>query len=473
MWCLWNGEYGEHDIASLYANGIGFEKNIARMEFEYAKYPGTVVGDFTCVKVEYDWGRRDQRWTVRCNLCGKEVYRYHARDWRSGRGRKVTCDCRKEQRKEQKEHKKKESQKLRDEEQKERRVERSIDLLWENSRNGWTVIDYDGGDSCFVACDECNYEKRVKVSNFLQGKVLPCTHKKPTDYSGDEWIGKRNGHLTAIGRDGSLFVCKCDCGNEVNVRPVELFTRKTKRTCGEPNCEYSSVVHREAQRHKKEGIAYEKEVEQLLIRKGYNAKVTKGVGDYGVDIIITNNDGTMTAVQCKKQISPAGVSAVQEAYAGGRFYDCTRFAVVCDAGFSDQAYYMAKKLGVYLCDGDFDYPEDLEKYSNELLPTFKGNEKNKKYFDINGEKKTLGDWCAVYNIGKKVVQKRLKNGMSLELALTTPVKEEKTYTVGGFTGTLGAICKHFNMHQETVQYRIKYRHMTLEEALFTPTPRNM
>lgn len=458
MWCLWNGEYGEHDLS--YVPNIDLA--IRNQEEQYKNYIGAVVGDFTCINVEYDWGNRGQRWTLKCNLCGKESYKKNAKDWyKRAHGRSLYCDCRKSKTNNQ-------YAKIdRIEVQKKDQQEKMVNVLWE-SKNGWTVMNYDGGSSCYVVCDKCNYGKTVKVKDFLQGKILPCIHKRPTDYSGNEWIGKRNGHLTAIGRDGSMFVCRCDCGETINVRPVELFTRKTKRACGGANCEYSSVVWKEAQKRKRSGIAYEKEVEQMLLNKGYNAKATKSVGDYGVDIIITNDDGTTTAVQCKKQTSPAGVSAVQEAYAGGRFYDCTRFAVVCDAGFSDQAYYMAKKLGVYLCNGDFDYPKDIEKYANELLPTFKLTEKNKKYYEINGTKKTLSDWCVAYGIDLHIVRRRIKDGMSLELALTTPAKTPKTYTINGFTGTLTEVCKHFNMRQQTVKYRMDHRNMSLEEALFTP-----
>ena len=425
MLCLWNGNYEEHDIAEFYATRSGAEKNLERMELEYAKYPGTVVGDFTCLKVEYHWGRRDQRWTCKCNLCGMVIYQYHVSDWRRGKGRKTTCDCRKEAEIARKEQEAKERAK--------RAAEREA---------------------------------------LRQAKKIEKAKKEPhqSKYSSDEWIGKRNGHLTAIGRDGSLFLCRCDCGNELSVRPVELFTRKTKRCCGEPNCTYSSIVHRKQQENKKTGIAYESTIARLLSDKGYNAKVTKGVGDYGVDIIITNADGSLTAVQCKKQSSPVGVDAIQEVYAGGRFYDCTRFSVICDNGFSNNAIVMARKLGVYLCDGEYNPPEDIEKYTESLLPTFHSLEKNKKYYELNGEKKTLGDWCVIYNANKSWVQRQLKDGVSLQIALITPQKPNKPqFTVNGFTGTLTEICNHFGVIKQTVDYRMKQRGMTIEEAIFTPT----
>lgn len=427
MLCLWNGEYEDHDIVEFYASKSGAEKNLARMEKEYAKYPGTVVGDFICIKVEYDWGRRDQRWTCKCNRCGRVIYQYHVSDWRRGKGRKTSCDCRKEE-------------KLLEEQLKAQERKR---LAEERKAN-------------------------AELKKSQKAKKEPILSK----YSSDEWIGKRNGHLTAIGRDGSLFICKCDCGNELTVRPVELFTRKTKKVCGEPNCTYSSIIHRKRQAHKKEGIAYEQEIENMLIEKGYNAKATKGVGDYGVDIIITNNDGSKTAIQCKKEIAPAGVEAVQEVYAGGRYYDCTKFAVICPSGYSNQAITMARKLGVYLSKGEYNYPDDIDKYAQQLLPTFYGNEGNKKYYELNGEKKTLGDWCYIYGTTEYKVKRNLKNGMSLENALMNKSSQKPQYTVNGVTGTLTEICNHFGILQQTVSYRMKNRGMTLEEAIFTPKTQN-
>lgn len=464
MLCLWNGEYEEHEISEFYASINGAEKNLDRMEREYAKYPGMVVGDFTCIKVEYDWGKRDQRWTVKCNRCGEVSYRYHAKEWVRGKGRSLSCQCRKSEKISKKEK-----------ERQERLLKEQKFLEYKKETIGkiygdYEIIDINRAGTCEVKCTVCGKIKRkgakINIENLIDGKVQPCDHRKPTDYSDSKWIGQRNGHLTAIGRDESLFICRCDCGNELSVRPVDLFTRKTKKCCGEPDCKYSSVIHRKYQENKKNGIAYEKIVEKQLIDKGYKAEVTKGVGDYGVDIIITNNDGTLTAVQCKKQIDPAGVEAIQEVYAGGRFYDCTKFAVICDQGFSNNAIIMARKLGVYLCNGDFNMPSDIDAYASELLPTFYSLEKNKKYYELNGEKKTLGEWCGIYNKPVKFIKSKIRDGVPLEIALNMEGPREKTiYSIGDLTGTLQEIGRYFNIYPQTLSYRMKIKGMSIEEAI--------
>lgn len=421
MLVLWNGEYEEREINDF------SEKHLKYMDEQHQKWVGHVVGDFTVLKVEYDWGRRDQRWTIKCNLCGRELYQYHVADWRRGKGRSLECKCRKEA---------KQAEKEREEQERKARAE----------------------------------ERKAKAEAKKSEKIKK--EPTPSKYASDEWIGKRNGHLTAIGRDGSLFICRCDCGNELTVRPVELFTRKTKKVCGEPDCQYSSVVHRIRQAHKKDGIAYEREIENMLNVKGYNVKATKGVGDFGVDIIITNGDGSLTAVQCKMQEAPAGVDAIQEVYAGGRFYDCTKFAVICEQGFSNPAIIMARKLGVYLCDGEFEMPEDIEEYTATLLPVFHGNEGIQKLYDIDGTKHTLADWCAIYGKPQYQVKKMLDRGCTIEVALqTAETSSFQQFTVRGVTGNLSQICKYFDVLAPTVKYRMEHMGMTLEDAIFTPTKR--
>ena len=464
MWCLWNGEYGEHEL-DMYRTKSCSEKNVQRMEAEYAKYPGTVVGDFTCVKVEYDWGRRDQRWTIRCNLCGKESFMYHAQDWRRGKGRKTTCDCRKERKRREKEE-----AKIAAAEKIEQKKKEHLGKTY----GEWKVIEYEGLTDCRIECKTCGASKNAKIYKVISGEIVPCPHRKPNDYSGEEWIGRRAGHLTVIGRSGSSFVVKCDCGREIIERPTNLFHRNIKTTCGNPNCECTSAYTRSKRAIREDGFEYERQTVDKLVSLGYNAKQTRETKDFGVDAIITEDDGTLIAVQCKKQVAPAGVDAIQEVYAGGRFYDCTKFAVICDKGFSNSAIIMAKKLGVYLCEGEFAPPDDIWQYAGNLLPVFHGNKGLEKLYEMNGEQHTLADWCAIYGVSQTTVRKKVKDEhVSLETALKTArgkkeARESSRYTVKGVTGSLAEVCNHFGVIPQTAVYRMKQKGMTLEEAIFAP-----
>lgn len=423
MYCLWNGEYGEHEIVNFSENHLRY------MEEQHNKWIGHTVGDFICLKVEYDWGKRDQRWTIQCKRCGRIMYQYHVADWRRGKGRSLLCQCRKEE--------------IQAEEQLKQQIRK----------------------------ERMEEQNRIREAKKIEKSKKEHTQSK---YASDEWIGKRNGHLTVIGRNGKFFVAKCDCGNEVIVKPTFMFTYKNRKDCGMQDCPYSTPLERKSRERREKGFAFEEEIEKILKNKGYNATKTQNQADYGVDVIIQNDDGTKIAVQCKMQDSPAGVSAVQEAYAGGRFYDCTKFAVICDKGFSNPAIIMAKKLGVYLCDNknEFNMPKDIDTYAKELLPVFYNNEKNQKLYEINGEKKTKADWCAIYGKPQYQVDKLLKQGCTFETALKTAeysYPAYQKYTVRGVTGNLTEVCEFFEVLTPTVSYRMKHMGMTLEDAIFTPT----
>lgn len=50
------------------------------------------------------------------------------------------------------------------------------------------------------------------------------------------------------------------------------------------------------------------------------------------------------------------------------------------------------------------------------------NRSNNHFVSLNGEVKTLCEWCELYNINYKTVRDRLKRGWSYEKSLTEPVQ---------------------------------------------------
>lgn len=89
---------------------------------------------------------------------------------------------------------------------------------------------------------------------------------------------------------------------------------------------------------------------ELLEQKGFlDVDVTKGSGDYGIDIL-AEKDGVTYAIQCKRYEEPVGVKAVQEAYAGREFYDRMVGAVMTNQYFTEPAVAAAKKLKILLWD---------------------------------------------------------------------------------------------------------------------------
>lgn len=97
-----------------------------------------------------------------------------------------------------------------------------------------------------------------------------------------------------------------------------------------------------------DGHQYEKRCADVLRKRGFRkVEVTRESGDQGVDIIAFKN-GKKYGIQCKYYTSPVGNKAVQEAFAGAKFYDCDIAAVMTNNTFTKSAKDLAFKTNVLL-----------------------------------------------------------------------------------------------------------------------------
>ena len=102
-----------------------------------------------------------------------------------------------------------------------------------------------------------------------------------------------------------------------------------------------------------EGQDFEYYCAELLRRRGFQSvEVTKGSGDFGIDIL-AEKDGVSYGIQCKCYDGPVGVHAVQEAYAGKDYYDLMVGVVMTNQYFTEPAVRAAKKLKIMLWDRDY------------------------------------------------------------------------------------------------------------------------
>lgn len=107
-----------------------------------------------------------------------------------------------------------------------------------------------------------------------------------------------------------------------------------------------------------EGRDFEVYCADLLAKNGfYDVEITKGSGDYGLDIL-AERDGVTYGIQCKRYDKPIGVAAVQQAYAGRDYYGRMVGAVMTNQFFTDAAVKMAQALNVLLWDRA--YIEEME-----------------------------------------------------------------------------------------------------------------
>jgi restriction system protein len=96
-----------------------------------------------------------------------------------------------------------------------------------------------------------------------------------------------------------------------------------------------------------DGHSFEKWVAEALIGFGWEAEVTAGSGDQGIDVIARKN-GKKVGLQCKLYSSAVGNKAVQEAHSGKVYHDADEAGVLSNASYTASAKDLAEVTGVKL-----------------------------------------------------------------------------------------------------------------------------
>lgn len=101
-----------------------------------------------------------------------------------------------------------------------------------------------------------------------------------------------------------------------------------------------------------DGHEFEYFCADILKHNGFiDVEVTRGSGDYGIDILAKKDDITY-AIQCKCYSSNIGNKAVQEAYSGKDYYKCMIGAVMTNRYFTPAAKNTATQNKILLWDRD-------------------------------------------------------------------------------------------------------------------------
>ncbi len=95
------------------------------------------------------------------------------------------------------------------------------------------------------------------------------------------------------------------------------------------------------------GHDFERWVATELIRFGWEARVTTGAGDQGIDVIASKL-GVSVGIQCKRYNSAVGNKSVQEALSGKQYYGLDVAAVLTNATYTKSAYRLAETADVVL-----------------------------------------------------------------------------------------------------------------------------
>jgi restriction system protein len=92
---------------------------------------------------------------------------------------------------------------------------------------------------------------------------------------------------------------------------------------------------------------FEREIANLFLKHGFSARVTKGSGDGGIDIVLFKNQKN-GIVQCKRhktKVSPGVIREIYGAMIAGKY----EFAyVVCPAGFSEESVKFSRNKKIHL-----------------------------------------------------------------------------------------------------------------------------
>lgn len=86
-----------------------------------------------------------------------------------------------------------------------------------------------------------------------------------------------------------------------------------------------------------DGWEFEKEVGKLFEACGYNAKVTKGSGDGGVDVILYK-DGVKSIVQCKHHKNPVSVEPIRALWGCMNDFSANEAIFIASSGYTSGCY---------------------------------------------------------------------------------------------------------------------------------------
>jgi restriction system protein len=100
---------------------------------------------------------------------------------------------------------------------------------------------------------------------------------------------------------------------------------------------------------KMDGLTFEKYLNNLFLRLGYDVERTRYVGDYGADLVLIRGENRIV-VQAKRYKSKVGIKAIQEVVASKAKYNCNKAMVVTNSYYTKQAVELAKANAVELWD---------------------------------------------------------------------------------------------------------------------------
>lgn len=274
--------------------------------------------------------------------------------------------------------------------------------------------------------------------------------------------GQKFNRLTVIRKSENTYkgrtkyICKCDCGNIVEILGARLTNGSTK-SCGCLQKEKVSNLTRKdltGQRFGKLTV-----LEQMEYKKGASI-VWKCKCDCGNIIEKTTNQLTSKRGNNHCGCERRGRKAI---------YRGEKDTVLQWAKKFNKPYTTLIKIMNAHPELDFDYI--IDNYDSLSMENF-------DMITFMGETLPFKTMCVKYNQSPSTVKQRLNNGWGIEDAFLTKPKGKVKITVfqgseNEFTGLKTEICKHFGTTKETINSKMRKNNMTFEEALKDTLDRRM
>ena len=204
-------------------------------------------------------------------------------------------------------------------------------------------------------------------------------------------IGKKFNRLTVLSleyRDEHYFAfCRCDCGTEKEVRFERVLINRIK-SCG--------CLKRELNKA------------QFLTHNLSNTS--------------EHRSWMSMRQRCLNPNEPR-----YKSYGGRGIKICDRWIESFENFLEDLGFKPTLKHTLERKDVNGDYTPE-----NCCWATNKEQSRNRQdtiYFEISGEKKSLIEWCEIYNVSYDRVRSRVKRGIDIKLALTLPKNYNASQTV--------------------------------------------
>jgi len=201
--------------------------------------------------------------------------------------------------------------------------------------------------------------------------------------------GKQFNRLTVIdlnlehsSKKRKFWNCICQCGNKKIIEGENLKSGKTL-SCGCWAREIHPIIQKRRRKFTIEERSF-RHIWKLMMRRCFNAK----------DAIYRHYGGR-------------GITVCEE----WQNYE----------NFKRDMWPRPGNLSLERINNDGNYELSNCKWASQLEQV--NNRRTSKLMELNGEIKTVADWCRIYSTNAKVVYQRLSRGWTLKDALTKPIRQ--------------------------------------------------